>query len=177
MPRAADGTWTSADGRLRLQLVPAETDSTLLVQVDNVAESPILIEHFRDGDFGIYLEQARSAPPIRQLIRGDREPTDFDPRTAGTQVRLDGFGRPFTTGQPGGTADDLLFGLFGIEAIPEGTPEALIAANAGERIEGLGGNDLIIADPVSRFLLLADPPKRMTPALDDGNNPSIVIWS
>lgn len=156
MPRQADGTWRSADNRLHLELQGAGGDATLLVRVDGIFESPLLIEHFRNGDFGIHLEQARAAPPVRQTILGDRAPLDTDPGTAGVQIRFDAFGRPFTTDEPGAVADDLLFGLFGIESVPEGTPEALIAANAGERIQGLGGDDLILADPLSRFQLLAE---------------------
>ena len=157
MLRSNDGGWTSADGRFDLQLQTADGVPTLLMQLDHVAESPVLIEHFRNGDFGIYLDQPRAVPPTLQTILGDRVPIDFDLRTAGVQMRFDEFGRAFTSDQHGAATDDLLFGRFGIEAPPDGTPPALLAAQAGELIEGLDGNDLIIADPISKRLPLAGP--------------------
>lgn len=151
------GQWVSADGRFRFALSNA-ADGAENLSISFVGlDGGVVIEHFHDGDFGIHLDTPRMLPEYTETILGDRETRDVDPGTPGVQEGRDQFNRILTTAEPGPPRDDLLFGRWPYVDPATQTWVIPVSGEPGERIDGGAGDDIIVADPMSPYMIIAPP--------------------
>lgn len=73
--RRSDTEWRSADGKFTY----VKSGADLVITINADAGGAVTLRDFRDGDFGIYLRDARANPQITLTITGDLQPQDFDP--------------------------------------------------------------------------------------------------
>lgn len=151
------GKWQSSDGRFLFALTenankPAELSVSLAA-----GDGGIVVEHFRNGDFGIHLQSPRELPEYTEIVLGDRATRDVDPETPGVQEGRDVFNRVTTTEEPGPPRDDLLFGRWPYIDPATRTWVIPVPGEPGEQIDGLAGDDVIVADPMSPYMIIAPP--------------------
>jgi Ca2+-binding RTX toxin-like protein len=151
------GKWVSADGLFHYVLSDGADDAKVLSISFDGFQGGIVIEHFRDGDFGIHLRTPWALPEYTQSILGDRETRDVDPDTPGVQEGRDQFNRVLTTDAPGPVRDDLLFGRWPYIDPATQTWVIPVPGDSGERIDGGAGDDIIVADPMSPYMIVAPP--------------------
>jgi len=124
-----EGGWQSADGKFTYALQSAD----LAVTINGDAGGGLTLKDFKDGDFGIHQQRARTSPEafVRTFV-GDKEDVDGDPVGAGIQVVWDDFGN--TVRDPDKeevNRADFFYGAAGAE---------------GEEFKTAGGNDAVYAD-------------------------------
>ncbi len=128
--------WTSADGKFLFTKTPGDAGRTdLVVTIQGDAEGRMTVKDWRDGDFQIYLREARDLPATGNLIRGDLAPEDADLATAGIQTATDPLGNIVATANAAPDREDALYG-----------DRLGITATSGEKIESGGGNDIVFSD-------------------------------
>jgi Ca2+-binding RTX toxin-like protein len=100
--KRSDSEWRSADGKFTF----IKTGTDLAIAINGDAGGAITLKDFRDGDFGIYLRDARPTPqnPVRTFF-GDKEDYDADANQAGIQSEPDGFGNTKRADGQGGRPD------------------------------------------------------------------------
>lgn len=151
------GKWASADGRFIFTLSGDPGGARALSISFAEHEGGIVIGNFQDGDFGIHLRPLTTLPNHTETILGDRATRDVDPDTPGVQEGRDQFNRVLTTDDAGPPRDDLLFGRW--PYVDPETQSWVVPApgQPGERIDGAAGDDIIVADPMSSLLIIAEP--------------------
>lgn len=128
--------WRSADGKFTYTKTTGDAGRTdLVITINGDAEGQITLKDWRDGDFAIWLREARDVPAIGNLIRGDLAPQDSDPVAAGVQTTTDPLGNVVFTANAEPNREDTLYGN------RLGGPQI-----SGEKIEAGGGNDVIYSD-------------------------------
>lgn len=150
------GKWSSADGRF-LFTVSGDPGGARALSISFAEhEGGIVVENFQDGDFGIHLRPLKTLPGHTETILGDRATRDVDPDVPGVQEGRDPFNRVLATEESGPPRDDLLFGRW--PYVDPATQSWVVPepGQPGELIDGGAGDDIIVADPLSPFLIIAE---------------------
>jgi len=151
------GKWSSADGRF-LFTVSGDPGGARALSISFAEhQGSIVVENFQDGDFGIHLRPLKTLPEHTETILGDRATRDVNPDVPGVQEGRDQFNRVLTTEEPGPPRDDLLFGRWPYIDPVTHTWAVPVPGQPGERIDGGAGDDIIVADPMSPFQIIAEP--------------------
>ena len=151
------GKWSSADGRF-LFTVSGDPGGARALSISFAEhQGGIVVENFQDGDFGIHLRPLKTLPQYTETVLGDRATRDVDPDMPGVQEGRDQFNRVLTTDEPGPARDDLLFGRWPYVDPATQSWVVPVPGQPGELIDGGAGDDLIVADPMSPFLIIAEP--------------------
>ncbi len=134
--RLSSTQWQSADGKFRYTKTAGEAGRTdLVVAIQGDAGGQFMLKNWRDGDFNIYLREARDLPATGNMIRGDLEPLDNDPATAGIQTTTNPLGNIEFSANAAPDREDTLYG----NRLGD-------TSTAGEKIESGGGNDIVFSD-------------------------------
>lgn len=139
---AGGSAWQSPDGKFTFTLGPGTLGGNdLQVAFNGGVGGSLILQNFRDGDFGIRLLEALSAPTgeVRTFF-GDKQDWDSDPDAEGIQPQGDGFGNSLRAdgqGRPDIAEPDRADFFFGAES------------TEGERFITAGGDDEVNADGIS----------------------------
>jgi Ca2+-binding RTX toxin-like protein len=138
--KLSGATWRSADGKFTY----TKTGPDLVVTIDGVADASITLKDWREGDFGIRLWEARTAPDFaatENVIPGG----DDDPNTlTGTDAAelIQAFGENDTVNAGGG--DDILEGGTGSDILDgQGNNDRVYGDAGDDEVTGGLGDDEI----------------------------------
>ncbi len=147
--KVSDTQWTSADGKFIYTKAPgADGRTDLVITINADADGGMTLKDWRDGDFGIYLRDARITPATTLTITGDLQPQDFDLATAGIQTQNDALGNVIVTTTAEADREDTLNDSAGNDRI--------IAGGGNDTVRGIRGGDDWISGDVGRDYLDGD---------------------
>ena len=158
--KISDTEWRSADGKFTY----TKSGSDLVITINDFNDASITLRDFRDGDFNIYLRDARPTPTTTVTINGDRERVEYtqtvpvgyvaEPLWRNITViatQTDAGGQPVSytitynkATNPYGNLETTATEIVSIDALYGGAAGGV--TEAGEELIGGGHNDTLLAD-------------------------------